>query len=46
MRVVDAICSVDSVDGEYGIVMDGGGGKGIAGIVNSIGAFGDAINGG
>lgn len=37
-----------SAGGEYcaGAIIDGGGGNGIAGIVNSIGAFGDAMKDG
>lgn len=49
MRVaVVLVCAAGSIGCEYcaGVIIDGGGGNGIAGIVNSIGAFGDAINDG
>lgn len=45
--VVALLCAAGSVGGcEYcaGVTIDGGGGNGMAGIVNSIGAFGDAMN--
>lgn len=46
MRVLDVLGAATGSVGCVGATIDGGGGRGIAGIVNSMGVFCDAINGG